>query len=116
MQIEKKKLLKLDAIPEKFPSIAVPCQDNPEQILNLKLEKLSKELEITKSELESLRIEAKIKEQEHHEELLALKHAKQDNDKLMHSLSKFLNKNQIQFLMSGKTPSFQWSDETVKNH
>jgi hypothetical protein len=29
-------------------------------------------------------------------------------------LSKFLNKNQIQFLMSGKTPSFQWSDETVK--
>jgi hypothetical protein len=26
MQIEKKKLLKLDAIPEKFPSIAVPVK------------------------------------------------------------------------------------------
>jgi hypothetical protein len=33
--------------------------------------------------LKSLRIEAKIKEQEHNEELLALKHAKKDYDRLM---------------------------------
>jgi hypothetical protein len=83
-------------------------------VIFLKLEKLSKELEITKSELKSLRIGTKIKGQQHHEELLALKRAKQDCVKLMHSLSEFVNKNQIQFLMSEHAPSFQWSDETEK--